>query len=491
MVEEKSNIVKGLSSQSLITITSGVLNVATFAIFSRLLSKDVFGYFAALGAIIAIFQGISEAGLGAAVIQKKDFSKQYFSTAFTLSLFISTILMFLLFVLAEPLAILVSDNTIIWPLRIISLLLIFNSIDSIGRASMIRELNFLRYGMIQITSYILSYGLGIFMAYKGYGLYSLVAAAVLNAIFTCVFIFSKEVKLPQIRIDRKDCRQIISFGGWLTASVIVNQITYQLDKLVMSKWLSVTQLGAYSRPSIFISTISDRFNGIFDTVLFPILSKMQDDKEKIKESFHSAISLLNSFSVALAAIFFFNAELIIQIFFGEDWLDITSVFRILSLWVVLMIDARLLDCFFRSLALVKLNFYLRLICMFIMLGALYVGAQYGIEGVAFSLVFANVLSILIKMTALIKYIDTNGFLVLKEFVVSMKPSVLLILVGSIYLIFFANGTFIANTIFAIIFGIVLFLEFIVYPQMVSYKYLKTIEPYKNRVLRKITNVKRD
>ena len=378
----KNNLIKGVSSQTIITIAVGLLNIVSFAFFSRLLSKEVFGYFAALNAIVTIFQGVSEAGLGSAVIQRKDFSHNYFSTDFTLSLIISIVLALLLFVLAEPLSLVVSDATLITPLRIISVLLIFYSIDSIGRAVMMRNLDFLRYGLIQIVSYVLSYGIGIYMAYKGYGLYSLVAAVLLNAIITCLIIFSFYVKIPRIYIDRKDCKQIVSFGGWLTASVIVNQLTQQFDKLVLSKWLSVVQLGAYSRPSGFIGTISDRFNGIFDTVLFPILSKIQDDKSKIQASFLEAVSLLNSFSVVLAILFFFNAELIIQIFFGDEWLDITYVFRIISIGVVLMIDGRLMDCFFRSLALVKLNFYLRLICMFVMLGALYIGTLHGIVGVA-------------------------------------------------------------------------------------------------------------
>jgi len=341
-------------------------------------------------------------------------------------------------------------------------------------------LDFLRYGLIQIVSYVISYGIGIYLAYKDYGLYSLVAAAVLNAIFTCILIFSSDVKIPRLHIDRKDCKQIVSFGGWLTASVIVNQLTQQLDKLVLSKWLSVVQLGAYSRPSGFIGTISDRFNGIFDTVLFPILSKIQDDKSKIKSSFLEAISLLNSFSVVMAAVFFFNAELIIQIFFGNEWLDITYVFRIISVGVVLMIDARLMDCFFRSLALVKLNFYLRLICMFIMLGAIYIGSLYGIVGVAYSVVIANTIAILIKMTVLCKHIEVSVVSVLKVFCSSLKPVLLLCIVGVIYLFISDRLSFFVNILFAIVFGICIIVEFILLPQLVSNRYVKLIEPYRKK-----------
>lgn len=480
----QKDLVKGVSSQTLITIALGVLNVISFAFFSRLLSKEVFGYFAALNAVITVFQGVSEAGLGSAVIQRKDYSQKYFSTAFTLSLIISLILAVLLFILSRPLSLLVSDETLINPLRIISVLLVFNSIDSIGRAAMMRKLEFLRYGIIQIVSYIFSYGIGIYLAFKGFGLYSLVAAAVLNAIFTCILIFSSDVKIPKLYIDRKDCKQIVSFGGWLTASVLVNQLTQQLDKLVLSKWLSVTQLGAYSRPSGFIGTISDRFNGIFDTVLFPILSKIQDDKSKIKTSFLEAISLLNSFSVVLAGVFFFNAELIIQIFFGNEWLDITYVFRIISIGVVLMIDARLMDCYFRSLALVKLNFYLRFICMFIMLAALYIGSQNGIVGVAYSVVAANTIAIILKMTVLCRHIGVPVLSVLKVFCTSLKPVLLLCFVGVIYFYISDRSSFYVNLIFAFVFGICVFVEFILFPQLISKRYVQIIMPYRDKLLKK-------
>ena len=72
----KGKLLKGMSSQTIVTIVMGVLNIVVFSIMSRLLSKEVFGYYAALWAVVTIFQGISEAGLGSAVIQKKNARKR-------------------------------------------------------------------------------------------------------------------------------------------------------------------------------------------------------------------------------------------------------------------------------------------------------------------------------------------------------------------------------------------------------------------------------
>ena len=66
-----NTLFKGLSTQTLITIIMGVLEITYFAIMSRLLTKSDFGYFAAISAVMAICMSLSDAGLGSAVIQKK------------------------------------------------------------------------------------------------------------------------------------------------------------------------------------------------------------------------------------------------------------------------------------------------------------------------------------------------------------------------------------------------------------------------------------
>ena len=81
-----NNFLKGISVQTIISFASALLQLVVFAIFSRLLSREDFGYYAALMGIITIFTSISDAGIGASIIQKAKPSIQYLSTAFTLSL---------------------------------------------------------------------------------------------------------------------------------------------------------------------------------------------------------------------------------------------------------------------------------------------------------------------------------------------------------------------------------------------------------------------
>ena len=275
-----NTLFKGLSTQTLITIIMGVLEITYFAIMSRLLTKSDFGYFAAISAVICM--SLSDAGLGSAVIQKKDASERHVSTAFSLSCIMGGVFSVLLFLLSPWIANLIADDTLILPLRMMSSTIFMHSLISVGNALLYRKLNFRRIGINSVCSYFLSSCIGVVLAYKGFGLMSIVFANIIYSVFILIFLFGFCVKFPHWGIYKEETKGIVSFGGWLTIGVVLNNISFQLDKLVLSKWLSVEALGAYNRPAGVVSMISTKINGIFDTVLFPMLADMQDNKEKIK-----------------------------------------------------------------------------------------------------------------------------------------------------------------------------------------------------------------
>ena len=481
MISKSESLIKGISSQTVVTIVMGVLSLVSFSLFSRILDKEIFGYFAALTAVLTIFQAFSDAGLGSAVIQKQDCSDSYYSTAFSLGLIVSSVLAILLFLLAPCLSELVADETICNPLRILSLLLITSSIESIGRAMMMKRLQFLKYGYFQIVSYLISYGLGIFLAIRGAGLYALVISALMNSFLLCVFLFTIGTSIPFLTISKQDGYKIFNYGSWLTASVLVNQVTHQVDKLTLGKWLTVASLGAYSRPSTFINQITERINNIFDTVLFPILSSIQNNKDSIKGSFIRAISILNSFSSVLAFMLIVNSSLLVRIFFGEEWLELVPIFQAVGVGVIFAVDQRLADCYFRSLALVKLNFYIRCLCLILMFLALFIGTKYDVLGTAIAVVASNIIATIIKTVVLCKKIQVSIIHVLRCFLLSFKASLPLIGVWGCFFIFSDEMSILPTILLCAFSVIIVVCEFVFFPKMVSAEYCELAKPYLSKM----------
>lgn len=461
----------------------GGLEILYFSIISRLLSKVDFGYFAAIMGVMSICMSLSEAGLGSAVIQKKDASKQHISSAFTLSIILGLICATALFLASPWIADLIADDTLVIPLRLMSSTIFLHSIISVGNAILYRNLNFKRIGFNSIIAYITSSCIAIAMAANGFGLYAVISAYIINSILLAILLYGFSVKIPSLGIDKKESKGIISFGGWLTAGVVLNNIGNQLDKLVLSKWLSVEALGSYNRPAGFVSSINTKIHSIFDTVLFPMLSDIQDDTKKVTNVFYRAVSLLNSFSVIFAAIFFFNAELIVTIFFGASWLDIVPIMQIGSIGVIFSIDHRLVDCFFRSLNYVKTGTQLRLIGVGLTLTSLYIGVQYGIIGVAWGILIANLILVLVKMITLAVKVKANIGSMFTTWLLAWKSAIIPIIVGGIYMVL--PHTIISNIVFALIFGTTIAIEFVFFPQLVGHEYQSSVYPYVEKIKNKI------
>lgn len=474
---------KGVSIQTVITIILGILEILVFAIISRLLSKTDFGYFAAITGVITIFMSISEAGIGASIIQKKDASKEFLSTAFTWSTIIGVIISLIILLCAPLIATTIADDTLTLPLRIMSVTILFHSIISVGNGVLYRQLDFKKVGIIRIVSYLIASIVSIIMALRGCGLYSIVAQPIISTIIS-VLLLLKYVEFPKFSIYKKETKEIISYSGWLTLGVIFNNITQQLDRLLLPRWISVETLGAYNRPAGFVSTISMKINGIFDTVLFPILSDLQNDKSRVKDILLMATSLLNSFSIILFAIFFFNAELIITIFFGEQWLDLTAILQIISISLIFNINGRLVDCFFRSLAYVKLGFTLRVIEASITFYSIYIGSDYGIVGVATAIVIANIMSILLKMCCLTIKTNVSFIRILLNIFNAWKPILPLLIIGIPFLAINQHSLAI-DICFAALFGSIIIIEFGFFPKYIGESYYQRVYPYVSNIKNKV------
>lgn len=388
--------IRGMSSQTVVTIVLGVVEIVTFSIMSRLLSQDDFGYYASISAIVTVFACFSDAGIGSAIIQRKDATQRFINVAFTVSFICGSLAMGLLLLLSAPLAETFISKNMTIPLMLTSVTLLVNCLTSVNTSIMYRKLEFLKVGIINLISLAITSFVAIILAYKGLGYYSILVKAVLYSILT--YIISLYACKTHLRFcwDKDIFKDILSFSGWLTLSGFFRDLANQMDRLLMSRLLSVTDLGAYNRPKEFISSISGKISGIFDTALFPVLSQIQNDKESTRNAYLRSLYLLNLASTVLALLFVFNGRLLIRVFFGEEWMSVLPIFQVLSISIIFSFDARLADCYFRSLGWTKQQFFFRIFEVIIKFIGVILGYRWGALGIAVSVLATNIITVILK-----------------------------------------------------------------------------------------------
>ena len=434
-----AKVVKGMSSQTLVTIVLGLVEIVSFSIMSRLLTQEDFGYYAAITAITVVFTTFSETGIGAAIVQQKEISKRYVNNAFTISLLFGSFISLLLLVLASPLSRLVADESMKVPLMLMSGTLLLHCLTSVNNSIMHRKLQFLRIGLVNLVALVITTCVAVWLAYIGYGYYAIIAKAVLTSIISFVLSLILCKTRFGFALDGATFKNIFSFSGWLMASSLFKNLSHQVDRLLMPRLLSVSALGAYNRPKDFVEQISGKLNGIFDTALFPVLSGIQDNRSAIQSAFKRSLFLMNIFASLLTLFFMFNSGLLIRIFFGEQWMDLRPVMFVISCSLLFNIDGRLGDCYLRSLAMTKQQFYFRVFEFVLKTIGVVACFKWGILGVALSVVITNFIAKIIKIIYIGSKIDLEKGIVLTIILSSWRYLLLMLPVCVAAYVLFPQG----------------------------------------------------
>lgn len=475
-----------MSSQALVTLLLGLMEVVSFSIMSRLLSKEDFGFYAAINAIVIVFSSLSETGIGSALVQKKEISSKYIGNAFTLSLLFGIVSMLVLFVAAFVLPETIVDNKMKLPLMLMSVTLLLNCVASVFKSILHRQMKFFTIGMIQLIALVITTVVAVILALKGLGYYAIITKAILASIISCILFIILSHTRCSLMMDKETFKAIFGFSGWLMASRFFSDLAKQADKLIMPRLMPIAELGAYTRPKDFVNTFSGKINGIFDSALFPILSSLQDNKAALTNAYRRSLYSMNLFSLLLSFAFGYNAELLLRVFFGKEWLYLTPVFVIFSMLVFFNADGRIADCYLRSLGKTKQQFYFRIAEFVTKTIGVLIGSSFGLIGVAIGVTVMECLMKFIKVIYAGYLIDYSSGSIIKILLKSCQFALVLLPI-CLLSYFFTPHTVMGEIINLCVFSVVTFVIFIFCPNIVGSNYKNDLYPTVHKYAKNLIN----
>ena len=361
-------------------------------LMARLLLPSDYGMIGMLAVFLQISQTFVDSGFSDALVQKKDRTETDLSTVFYFNIVISVLLYVLLFISAPYIAQFYRMPELTLVTRIIMLNLIFSSFTAVPKTILTIRIDFRTQSKISLISAIISGVVGIIMAYKGTGVWALVAQTFLNAILI-TFIFFCCVNWRPLRIFSKASFQgLFSFGSKLLFSRLIHALYYNLYAIVIGRQYSSIELGYYTRAEQFAIFPSGNINAIISRVTFPILSSIQDDDKRLALAYRKYIRLASflifPLMIGLAAI----AEPLVSFLLTAKWSGIIILLQILCLdWMLdhlSQINLNLLLIKGRSDLSLRLEIIKKIIATFILI----ISIPYGIEIMCWGRVLYSVLA---------------------------------------------------------------------------------------------------
>lgn len=304
-------------------------------VLARLLTPQEYGLIGIITIFISVFNSIVDSGFSSALIRKKDAGDVDFNTVFLSNLGLSLILFGVLFLSAPAIASFFGQPQLVPLTRVMGSVILINAFALIQRTLLVKRVDFKTQTKISFIAAIVSGAVGIVMALKGFGVWSLVGQQISRQLMNSTFLWVWARWYPSLKFSVQSFRELFGFGWKLLVSGLIDTLWREMNQVIIGKFYSASTLGQYTRAQQFTNIFSTNLTSVVQRVSYPVLSEISDEKERMKLVYQKIIkvTMLVTFCcmLGLAAI----AEPMVVTLIGEQWLPAVPLLQILCFQMML------------------------------------------------------------------------------------------------------------------------------------------------------------
>lgn len=392
----KTESLKGVKWTTLSRIFTQLATFAIGVVLARLLSAEDYG----LVAMVTVFKSLSDAfvdcGLTTALVRKPDRTETDKATVFYFNILMSIVVYVVMFCVS-PLIARFYEEPILTPLtRVLCLTIPLGSIGGVTSAILSYDLRFKDGAVVNILSSVVSGIFGIVSAYLGFGVWSL---AIQGISYTVIATLLKIIIVrwwPSEQFSWQSFKEFFQFGNKLLLSNLLHRVYSQMTPLIVGRYYTSSDLGYYSRANGYAELPSGVFMSIIHTVMFPVLSQLQTDKDRLGDVYRKylKVSAMIIFFVMFTLVAL--AEPAVGFLVSDKWLPCVPYLRILCFAYMFdfisSINLSLLQVIGRS----DLFLRLEIIKKSLSITMLFISAQFGITAMCLSSVIYTQIAIAIN-----------------------------------------------------------------------------------------------
>lgn len=297
-------------------------------VIARLLDPAVYGTVALITVFTTILQVFVDSGLGTALIQKKNADDLDFSSVFFFNMASCLCLYGVMFLAAEPIARFYEMPELVPMVRVMSLTLVISGVKNIQQAYVSRNMLFKRFFFATLGGTIGAAVLGVWMAYRGYGVWALIAQNLFNQTVDTAILWLTVRWRPRAMFSWQRLKGLFSYGWKLLASSLLDTAYGQLRQLIIGKLYTTGDLAFYNKGDNFPAIVATNINTSIDSVLLPTMSSAQEDVERVRimtrRAMRTSVYIMAPMMVGLACV----ARPLVALLLTEKWLPCVPFMQI-------------------------------------------------------------------------------------------------------------------------------------------------------------------
>lgn len=321
MGELKEKTISGVKWSAIGRFSTQGISFIIGLLLARVLSPSDYGVIGMVGIFFAIAQTFIDSGFGSALIRKKDCSEADYNTAFYFNILVGLISCVVLSLTAPFIARFFNTPILEDIVIVMSFNMLINSFTIVQWAKLNSAIDFKSQAKINLITTLLSGTIGLTLAYSGFGIWSLVFQNLAGTIIRAVLLFITTRWYPKWQFSQQSFSYFFNFGSKILIASLLHTIYSNMITMIIGKFYTAKDLGYYSRGESLAAFPSTNLTSILQSVTYPILSKIQDDDQRLIKVYRKYIAITSMvifFSMCLLAAL---AKPLIVTLLTDKWLD--------------------------------------------------------------------------------------------------------------------------------------------------------------------------
>lgn len=423
METSKAKVLSGLIWKFAERISAQVVTFVVSIILGRLLMPEDYGLISVVTIFITFANCIVTNGFGSSLIQKKDSDNLDFSTVLYFQFGFSLVLYGILFVSAPLIAKFFGEgyDLLVPVLRVLGIRIPITAINNVQQAYVGKKMIFRKFFLSTIGGTVISAVVGIWMAYKGYGVWALVGQYLTTTfISTVILAFTIRWK-PELKFSWTRLRELFSYGWKLLVAGIISETYTEFRKVVIGKLYTSADLAYFDRGMQIPNIIVTNINTSISNVLFPAISNAQnniaDVKAIMRRSIRTSSYIMCPMMFGLAVV----AEPLISFLLTDKWLPCVPYLQIYCISYcfepIQTANLQAIKAVGRSDIFLKLEIIKKLSYTIILVAVMF----HSVDAIAYSLLLNTLIAVIVNTSPNKKLIGYS----FRELLADMAPGILL------------------------------------------------------------------
>ncbi len=314
----KQNLGKSTAWMSLAATGNSLISFIIFIVLSRILDAADIGLVAFALIVVEIGKLIVNAGISQAVVQHSAWDNTYASTCFYLNIGFSVIVTFVTMFIVTPLIASYYEAQAAPILKILSIIFFLEGLKAVHEGKLKREFSFKVIALRTIVGSLASGALGIYLAFKGFGVWALVWQQIVCQLLISYITISTAKWTPSFSYSGDYAQQILKFSTPLAGAQIIGSIGAKIFEMLVGILMGAAALGFFRVGGRALYILQDIVLKPLETTILSALSRIDQPQQQALSSIR--IIRMNCY---ITFPIFFGAAAIGQEFitfaFGEKW----------------------------------------------------------------------------------------------------------------------------------------------------------------------------